>query len=72
MDLASLQAKAKKVREYHLARLRENYGYARLLGFDSGEAQILSHKSKHIIEELARQLEEEVNSNERQKEKELG
>ena len=51
-NLQKLQETAARRYEVQKARLREMYAYARSKGFSVSEAQILSFKSKEVIDSI--------------------
>ncbi|KKK79345.1 hypothetical protein LCGC14_2834430 [marine sediment metagenome] len=54
MDEVNKKAEARK--EYQRNKLRANYQYAKAKGFNSGQASVLSFKSKEVIDKLAKEL----------------
>uniref|UniRef100_A0A6H2A3V6 Uncharacterized protein n=1 Tax=viral metagenome TaxID=1070528 RepID=A0A6H2A3V6_9ZZZZ len=55
--IKELERRAERESEQHKARLRDNYSYARSLGFNPSLAKILSAWSKDRIDELHREKE---------------
>lgn len=60
MDYKELKEKAEGRREANYAKAKENYHYARGLGFNSVESTLLQFKSKEEIDRIARERDEEV------------
>uniref|UniRef100_A0A6M3LRZ3 Uncharacterized protein n=1 Tax=viral metagenome TaxID=1070528 RepID=A0A6M3LRZ3_9ZZZZ len=58
MELKELGNKVKEQREYLKKRWRENYAFAKSLGFSAGEASVLSKTSKEEIYRLAQERRE--------------
>ena len=50
--IKELERRAERESNQHKARLRENYSYARSLGFPAAQAKILSGWSKDRIDEF--------------------
>jgi hypothetical protein len=61
MDYKELKEKAESVRDAQNSRAKENYHYARSLGFTSVEAMLIQYKSKEEIDRLAAERNKEVN-----------
>jgi len=57
--MAKRMESAKKAYENRKARLRENYQYAKSLGFSPAEAQALSFMGREAIDELAAKRKQE-------------
>lgn len=55
MELDELAIKAEQQREYQKSRFRENYAYAKSLGFSAAESAVLSKTSKETIYRLSRE-----------------
>jgi len=53
MDYKELKEKAESVRDAQNSKAKENYRYARSLGFTSVEAMLIQYKSKEEIDRLA-------------------
>ena len=62
LSLKELEERASKTRDRLLARFREHYHYARSLGFNSGEAQVLQKQSKATIYRLSQERREQDNA----------
>ncbi len=54
MDYSELKRKAEVLRDTQNTKAKENYHYARSLGFSSREAVLLSVKSKEEIDRIAK------------------
>jgi flagellar motor protein MotB len=59
MDYKELKEKADNAKEASQARAKENYHYARSLGFNSVESTLLQFKSKEDIDRIAKERDAE-------------
>jgi rhamnogalacturonyl hydrolase YesR len=60
MDYKELREKADSIKESQNARAKENYHYARGLGFTSVESMLLQYKSKEEIDRIAKERDGQV------------
>jgi hypothetical protein len=58
MDYKELKEKADNIKDANYAKAKENYHYARSLGFNSVESTLLQFKSKEEIDRLAKERDE--------------
>jgi len=58
MDYEELKNKATSVKEGQKARAKENYHYARSLGFSATESMLLQFRSKEEIDRTAKNRDE--------------
>jgi hypothetical protein len=58
MDYEELKEKATSVKEGQKARAKENYHYARSLGFSATESMLLQFRSKEEIDRTAKDRDE--------------
>lgn len=55
MDYKELKGKAESIKEAQNSRAKENYHYARSLGFTAVESMLLQYKSKEEIDKIAKE-----------------
>jgi hypothetical protein len=58
LDYKELQEKAAERKEANYAKAKENYHYARSLGFSAVESSLLQFKNKEEIDRLAKERDE--------------
>jgi hypothetical protein len=58
MDYQDLKARAEELKENQNAKARQNYHYARKLGFSSREAMLLMSKPIEEIDRIAKERDE--------------
>jgi len=63
MDYEELKEKATSIKEAQKARARENYHYARSLGFSATESMLLQFKSKEEIDRIAKERDDGIGGN---------